>query len=415
MPKSKTTRDTSSMDTDSQPGDGGSAETSTRARPQRARQPPKRYQQTPEPETFDIVGDESKPSAETVDVPQPQPAPSRPRKSKATTSTAKRPRKKAVVDSDDERDAPRASTPPEAHSRIAEPDPAEDDLSVGHPSPLHSPQAGSSKKRLTLGRKRKASDSDEERDDYGARASHGRTDSDADDSFIADSPPPQKRKKSLPPVKSRGVKGRDKEIVLGKDERAARTASRDEGTPMDIETTPSASPAPTTTSGPASSMPTFKKKLPSMRKTSSVAGSSAGSGTPARSRPKPADPPAADEPDSSLDFKKPKKVAAKQELNLMDKSTYASLFKSGSAPRGGVDVKSKEEKRAAMNKLRDEDCARREAQWSNTFDLRAQYEKVTGFAKRMEARQGPSVYPNILASSLRTEFIKRRKQGQGQS
>ena len=87
-----------------------------------------------------------------------------------------------------------------------------------------------------------------------------------------------------------------------------------------------------------------------------------------------------------------------------------------------------------MNKLREEDCARREAQWvspgsfisptitltgklplqSNTFDLRAQYEKISGFAKRMEARQGSSIYPNILASSLRAEFSRRRKQSQGQ-
>lgn len=85
-----------------------------------------------------------------------------------------------------------------------------------------------------------------------------------------------------------------------------------------------------------------------------------------------------------------------------------------------------------MNKLREEDCARREAQWvsgvsftplammlkislqNNTFDLRAQYEKITGCAKKMETRQGPSIYPNILASSVRHEFNKRRKQGQGQ-
>ncbi|VDB82974.1 unnamed protein product [Peniophora sp. CBMAI 1063] len=409
MAKSKSTRDTSSMDTDSQAGDGASADSSTRARPQRARQPPKRYQHTPEPEIVDVAGEDSQPSEIAGDALQP--APARPKKNQASASTTKRSRKKAVVDSDDEvNDPPRVSPPPESRSRTAESDPAEDDLSVGRPSPLHSPAAGSSKRKLTFARKRKTVDSDEERDAYLARGTRARSESDVEDNFIVDSPPPLKRKKSLPPVKVRGGKGKDKEIVLGKDERMARSVSRDEGTPMDVETTPSASPAPITT-GAAPPMPQFKKKLPSMRKTSSVAGSSAGNGTPARSRPKAADPPVAEEADTSLDFKKPKKVAAKQELNLMDKSTYASLFKSGSAPRGGVDVKSKEEKRAAMNKLRDEDCARREAQWSNTFDLRAQYEKVTGFAKKMEARKGPSIYPNILASSLRMEFDRRRKQG----
>lgn len=314
------------MDTDSQHGDSASAEASTRSRPQRARQPPKRYQQTPEPEVIDVVGDSSQPSAEATDAQQP--VSSRAKNAKATTSTVKRPRKKAVVNSDDEGNDPRPSLLPEAHSRTADSDPAEDDLSIGHPSPLHSPHAGSSRKKLVSARKRKTVDSDAEDEDHVARTSRGRTESDADDDFLADSPPPQKRKKFAAPVKSRIAKGKDKEIVLGKDERGARHTTRDEGTPMDIETTPSASPAPTAASGPAPSMPTFKKKLPSMRKTNSVAGSSAGSGTPARSRPKPADPPQTGEPDNSLDFKKPKKVAAKQELNLMDKSTYASLFKS---------------------------------------------------------------------------------------
>ncbi|KAI0320112.1 hypothetical protein OF83DRAFT_1169622 [Amylostereum chailletii] len=167
-------------------------------------------------------------------------------------------------------------------------------------------------------------------------------------------------------------------------------------------------------------LPSFKKRkvpLPTMKKNKAVASSST-SGTPSQSSApsKPRVKPLAaieQEPGDSLSaiLKKPTKEQGKPEVDLMDKNVYASLFKNTgvSAPRSGLDTKSKEERRKQLDKLRQEDQARRAAQWEHTFDLRTQHDKIMVFVEKMQARRSTALYPNILAATVKNEYDKKMR------
>jgi len=104
-------------------------------------------------------------------------------------------------------------------------------------------------------------------------------------------------------------------------------------------------------------------------------------------------------------LKRPKRVNNQQEVNLNDRSVYESLFKhsGGSTPRAGLNPKEKEERRRELDRMREEDRARRAAAVENVFDLRAQHDKITSFVERLQTRRSAALWPNILAVAFRQE------------
>ncbi|KAI0006031.1 hypothetical protein BJV74DRAFT_880352 [Russula compacta] len=104
-------------------------------------------------------------------------------------------------------------------------------------------------------------------------------------------------------------------------------------------------------------------------------------------------------------LKRPKRVNNQQEVNLNDKSVYESLFKhsGGSTPRAGLNLKEKEERRRELDRMREEDRARRAADAEHVFDLRVQHDKITSFVERLQARRSAALWPNILAVAFRQE------------
>ncbi|KAI0273629.1 hypothetical protein BC834DRAFT_966129 [Gloeopeniophorella convolvens] len=103
--------------------------------------------------------------------------------------------------------------------------------------------------------------------------------------------------------------------------------------------------------------------------------------------------------------KRPKRINNAQEVNLNDRSVYESLFKnSGSiTPRAGVNLKEKEERRKELDKMREEDRARRAANSEHVFNLRSQHDKIMSFVDRLQARRSGALWPNILAVAFRQE------------
>ncbi|KAI0306576.1 hypothetical protein B0F90DRAFT_1814447 [Multifurca ochricompacta] len=107
-------------------------------------------------------------------------------------------------------------------------------------------------------------------------------------------------------------------------------------------------------------------------------------------------------------LKRPKRVNNQQEVNLNDKSVYESLFKQsgGSTPRAGLNLKEKEERRGELDRMREEDRARRAVDAERVFDLRTQHDKITSFVERLQARRSGALWPNILAVAFRQEREK---------
>ncbi|KAI0035776.1 hypothetical protein K488DRAFT_82809 [Vararia minispora EC-137] len=353
-------RDTSSLETDQ--------DLAPTPRPRRDIRKPRRYR-TPTPDTFpdpdpdpdpdvDVVGSLSDAGSEPV--PDPEPAP-----------TTKKATRRAVVISDEE----------------------EEDDAPPPPPPK---------------RKARRRDNNSEDDDFGAPRSD-------------DEPDPPAKKRKLPAVPKRGgSSGKDREAPAFRDERTRGTS---DGTPMDLESP--APPSPAVSKPPQPPPQQQKLKLPKIKKI--AGGPSSAGATPqrpplVRSKPTEKEKEKEKERERGEDdglaalIKKPRReTGQKSEVDLMDKNTYLSLFKpvGGAAPRSGVDAKSQEEKRRAIERMREEDIARRAAQSANTFDLRAQYDKISSFAERLHNRRSPAVYPNILAASLRHERDRRKRREQG--
>jgi len=163
-------------------------------------------------------------------------------------------------------------------------------------------------------------------------------------------------------------------------------------------------------------LPPFKKRrLPPIKKNKpgtvpSVAGASSQS---AASKPSPKPPEAKsgsgfaheDAADPLSALKRPKRVNNQQEVNLNDRSVYESLFKhsGGSTPRAGLNPKEKEERRRELDRMREEDRARRAAGAEHVFNLRAQHDKIASFVDRLQARRSAALWPNILAVAFRQE------------
>ncbi|KAI0302034.1 hypothetical protein BC826DRAFT_1101674 [Russula brevipes] len=114
-------------------------------------------------------------------------------------------------------------------------------------------------------------------------------------------------------------------------------------------------------------------------------------------------------PEGTIDplsaLKRPKRVNNQQEVNLNDRSVYESLFKhsGGSTPRAGLNPKEKEERRRELDRMREDDRARRAAGAEHVFNLRAQHDKITAFVERLQARRSAALWPNILAVAFRQE------------
>ncbi|KAI0062250.1 hypothetical protein BV25DRAFT_1825686 [Artomyces pyxidatus] len=200
------------------------------------------------------------------------------------------------------------------------------------------------------------------------------------------------------------IEAMDVDVVADEPERPERAPSGPPPAVADLfkeEATPAPSP-----------LPSFKKrKAPAIKKHKpEPGGSSTTQASSAKARPKDSKPLVALEApgvdDGLAHLLKPTKTETKVEVNLMDKDVYASLFAKNagtSAPRSGVNLKEKEERRKQLDKMREEDRARRATAAEHVFDLRAQHDKVMAFVDRLQSRRSSAMWPNILAVAFRHE------------
>ncbi|KAI0054072.1 hypothetical protein FA95DRAFT_1600566 [Auriscalpium vulgare] len=270
--------------------------------------------------------------------------------------------------------------------------------------------------------------------------------------------PKRKASKSAPRGKGRAGKEDEDSPIPVKDERRLSAAKVKEATPVtgsrrtresslvedvevvdmdvDIELVADTEETFRATSGPPptnvadllkddppnpSPLPSFKKrtgKLPPIKKLKADPGNAAaGSSSQAAAKPKtkPSDGKGAialddgAKDDGLSHLIKQAKPVQKVEVDLMNKDVYASLFQKApgvSAPRSGVNLKEKEERRKELDRMREEDRARRAAAAQHVFDLRSQHDKIVGFGDRMRLRKSIALWPNILAVAFRHEKQK---------
>ncbi|KAI0256695.1 hypothetical protein BJV78DRAFT_1278354 [Lactifluus subvellereus] len=180
--------------------------------------------------------------------------------------------------------------------------------------------------------------------------------------------------------------------------------------------TPAVVPDAAKEESPSVPLPPFKKKrLPPIKKNKpgAVPSTSGTSTQPTTGKPGTKPPETKGDPgfaqEDTVDplsvLKRPKRVNNQQEVNLNDKSVYESLFKhsGGSTPRAGLNLKEKEERRRELDRMREEDRARRAADAEHVFNLRAQHDKIMSFVERLQARRSGALWPNILAVAFRQE------------
>ncbi|KAF9005648.1 hypothetical protein BDQ17DRAFT_1353530 [Cyathus striatus] len=166
-----------------------------------------------------------------------------------------------------------------------------------------------------------------------------------------------------------------------------------------------------------------KRKLPTIKKNKSSA--SGGSGTPsslAASTPKPSASGTPQQksvlPDAGNKGGRAAALGGNTDLDLTDKSVYAELFKGGSSQRNASTRRTKEEeRRRELDKMRDDARAKREEEAKQSFDLQAQYEKISKFEERLRQDKNPVLYPNQLGIKLRVQWDMEhmaRKERRGQ-
>ncbi|EIW85190.1 hypothetical protein CONPUDRAFT_150023 [Coniophora puteana RWD-64-598 SS2] len=181
----------------------------------------------------------------------------------------------------------------------------------------------------------------------------------------------------------------------------------------------------TSTPTPTSTQP--KKKLPTIRKTkaANAGGSSAGS-TPSRpgtaaqaagsSGAAAAPPPGGGDELAKLTApsaaaRKPAAFAGISDVDLSNKDIYAELFRGGGgkSSSAGLSRQEKErQRRAELDRMRDEARAKRVADATKPFDLQEQADKIARYEERFKREQSFVLYPNFLAAKFRSEWDNAR-------
>ncbi|KAF9482751.1 hypothetical protein BDN70DRAFT_990829 [Pholiota conissans] len=105
-----------------------------------------------------------------------------------------------------------------------------------------------------------------------------------------------------------------------------------------------------------------------------------------------------------------KTMINKTDVDLSNKSVYQEIFLK-MAGEGGTPRRTKEEeRRKELNRMRDEFKARREAETRHTFDLQAQYDKISQFEDKLRTARSSALWPNFLGAKWREEYEKERRQ-----
>ncbi|KAF7976300.1 hypothetical protein HWV62_6997 [Athelia sp. TMB] len=187
---------------------------------------------------------------------------------------------------------------------------------------------------------------------------------------------------------------------------------KDEDAPVDIfdepvaaaspkqEASPPPAPAPAPVAVP-------KKKLPTIRKNKPAA---SGSGTPTAGKAGASNPTNPDTKPLGIAVPRP---AATSDFDLRDKGAWASIFKQsgGSTPRSGLSRREKEEeRRKELYKMRDEARAKRDEALRVTFDLQAQWDKISTFEDTLKQQRSSVLFPNIFAAKFRDEYERNKRQ-----
>ncbi|PPQ71975.1 hypothetical protein CVT24_008192 [Panaeolus cyanescens] len=170
--------------------------------------------------------------------------------------------------------------------------------------------------------------------------------------------------------------------------------------------------APATSTSPATSKqespapaPAPKKKLPTIKKNRIPPGTSTGTSTPTSGAKKPGiDLPGSSRP-THEDIRKT--IINKTDIDLSDKSIYQAIFSKAndSSIRSGPN---REERWKDLNKMREEAKAKREQEALHSFDLQAQYEKISRFEETLRSTRSLALFPNFLGAKWKDVYEKEK-------
>ncbi|KAH9484279.1 hypothetical protein JR316_0003760 [Psilocybe cubensis] len=168
-----------------------------------------------------------------------------------------------------------------------------------------------------------------------------------------------------------------------------------------------ASPSTTKHDSPLPTVPPKKPKLPTIKKTKL---NPPGPNTPAST--------SAPAKNFSLDhtgakgptIEERKKLSLRQtDIDLSNSAVYKELFLKPGSVDGTPRRAKEEERRKELNKMRDEFKAKRAIESTHSFDLQAQFDKISQFEEKLRAERSSALYPNFLAAKWREKFEKERK------
>ncbi|PPQ93303.1 hypothetical protein CVT25_014432 [Psilocybe cyanescens] len=184
------------------------------------------------------------------------------------------------------------------------------------------------------------------------------------------------------------------------------------GTPEASVTIEHSSPAPATAKhdSPAPVVLPKKMKLPTIKKVKLP-------GTPGLNTPTSATGPAKKLPiehtgakGPTIEERKKLNLRGQTDIDLSNSAVYKELFLKQGSGDGITPRRAKEEeRRKELNKMRDEFKAKRAAESSHSFDLQAQFDKISQFEEKLRAERSSALYPNFLAAKWREKFEKERK------
>jgi len=104
-----------------------------------------------------------------------------------------------------------------------------------------------------------------------------------------------------------------------------------------------------------------------------------------------------------------KTLMGKTDVDLSNKSIYQEIFlKTGSGGGGTPGRTKEEERRRELNRMKDEAKARRAAEAEHSFDLQAQFDKISRFEERLRQDCSNALYPNFMAAKWRDIYDKTR-------
>ncbi|KAF8902142.1 hypothetical protein CPB84DRAFT_1846546 [Gymnopilus junonius] len=164
------------------------------------------------------------------------------------------------------------------------------------------------------------------------------------------------------------------------------------------------SPSPAKQDSPIPIIPK-KPKLPTIKKTKLPG--TAGLTTPTSA---PTKKPPSEVGSSNKEGGRKSLLVGNTDIDLSNKSIYQELF----SKTGGVDGTTprrakEEERRKELNRMRDEARFKRTAEAIHSFDLQAQFDKISHFEEILRADHSSALYPNFLAAKWREVWERGRR------